>query len=285
LVTNIRTNEDLTANKALQVAASIAMNSLHPVSKALVTAKEARNLDSIEVYDVIETPGAGLEAMTTQGKLKLGSAQFCNLTQDNIKATSIVHLVSEQGWMASFEFEEAIKEEVVSTIEKLKHLGVNVQMLSGDHQDVVSKLAKEIGIQEARGNCSPQDKLMHMQGLQKLNHKVAMIGDGLNDGPVLALAHVSIAMGQGVPLAQAQADFIMMNNQISSVVTLITEARRTMRIIKQNLSWAFIYNLICVPIAILGMLPAWLAGLGMALSSLLVIGNAFRLSKIQIEKT
>ncbi|MGZ8271581.1 MAG: heavy metal translocating P-type ATPase [Methylophilus sp.] len=284
LVTNIHTNEDLTADQALQFAAAIAMNSLHPVSKALVTASEARNLGLIEVYGVMETPGAGLEAISTLGKLKLGSAQFCNLKQTNIIATSVVHLVSDQGWMASFEFEEAIKKEVASTIDKLKRLGVNVQMLSGDHQDVVNKLAKEIGIQAARGNCSPQDKLTHMQNLQKLNHKVAMIGDGLNDGPVLALAHVSIAMGQGVPLAQAQADFIMMNNQISSVVTLITEARRTMRIIKQNLSWAFIYNLICVPIAILGMLPAWLAGLGMALSSLLVIGNAFRLSKIQIEK-
>jgi P-type Cu2+ transporter len=286
LVTNILTSENLTSNQALQIAASIAKNSLHPVSKALVAASEASHLDLIELSDVVEIPGAGLEATSALGKLKLGSAQFCNnIVQDNVKGISTVYLVGEQGWLANFELEEAIKREAVSTIDKLKHLGVNVQMLSGDHQDVVNALARKLGIQEARGNCSPQAKLAHMQYLQKLNHNVAMIGDGLNDGPVLAMANVSIAMGQGVPLAQAQADFVMMNNQISSVVTLITEAKRTMRIIKQNLSWALIYNLICVPIAILGMLPAWLAGLGMALSSLIVIGNAFRLSKIQIEET
>jgi P-type Cu2+ transporter len=122
--------------------------------------------------------------------------------------------------------------------------------------------------------------LTHIQALQRQGKKILMVGDGLNDGPVLASAHVSIAMGQAVPLAQAQSDFVVMNGDLAMVPYLIVQAKQTMRIVKQNLTWAAIYNATCVPLAIAGMLPAWLAGLGMALSSLLVILNAARLAKI-----
>jgi P-type Cu2+ transporter len=277
LVTDISTNAELSSTKALQIAAALAGNSLHPVSKALVAANLTPD-NSLELQNVIEVAGAGLEANSNYGKLKLGSAKFCNL-DENMHHAANVHLVSDKGWMASFNMEEAIKTDAVKAVSHLKQLGIDVQMLSGDNQLSVDYIANKIGVSFAQGNCSPQDKLNHMQNLQQQGHKVAMIGDGLNDGPVLALSHVSIAMGQGVPLAQAQSDFILMNNKVENVVTLITEARRTIGIITQNLTWAFVYNLICVPIAIIGWLPAWLAGLGMALSSLLVILNALRLSK------
>jgi P-type Cu2+ transporter len=287
-ISKVHTNQNITSAQALRIASAIAANSLHPVSKALVNAANQDTydtLDPFQISDVTEISGAGLEANSSYGKLKLGSAQFCGLADDSTKKTSSVHLVSDNGWIASFDVAEVIKADVGSALQKLKNLGINVELLSGDHQSTVKEFASKLDIENAYGNYSPLDKLTHLQNLQKHGHKVAMIGDGLNDGPVLALAHVSIVMGQGVPLAQAQADFIVMNNQISNVVTLITEAKRTIGIIRQNLSWAFIYNLICVPIAILGMLPAWLAGLGMALSSLLVIGNALRLSKIKTEVT
>jgi len=287
-ISRVHVSQNITSEQALRIAGAIAINSLHPVSKALVSASnQLENItsDFIQLSDVVEVSGAGLEANSNYGRLKLGSTEFCGLAYDEAKKTASVHLVANGNWMASFDLEEVLKADVASSIKELHGLGINVELLSGDHQSSVDEFARKVDIASAYGNYSPKDKLTHIQNLQKGGHKVAMIGDGLNDGPVLALAHVSIVMGQGVPLAQSQADFIVMNNQISNVVTLITEARRTLGIIRQNLSWAFIYNLTCVPLAILGMLPAWLAGLGMALSSLLVIGNALRLSKIKIEET
>ena len=105
------------------------------------------------------------------------------------------------------------------------------------------------------------------------------MGDGLNDGPVLAAAHVSFAFGQAVPLAQAQSDFVVLGDKLNSVANTLMMARRTLRVVRQNLWWAAIYNAVCVPLAVVGWLPAWLAGLGMGLSSLLVVSNALRLSK------
>jgi Cu2+-exporting ATPase len=140
-------------------------------------------------------------------------------------------------------------------------------------------VAFQLGIRQVFADCTPQRKLEHMQALQQQGHKVAMIGDGLNDGPVLAGAHVSVAMGQAVPLAQAQSDFVIQGGQLGMLPQLIAQARSTMRVVKQNLVWAAIYNAACVPLAVLGYLPAWLAGLGMASSSLLVILNAARLAR------
>jgi Cu2+-exporting ATPase len=195
-------------------------------------------------------------------------------------AAPVVYLVSEHGWIATFTFEESIRADAESSIRTLIQQGIQVQLLSGDQADTVSAFGQKVGIAHARGGCTPKDKLLHMQLLQQQGSQVAMIGDGLNDGPILALANVSIAMGQAVPLAQAQADFVVMNNQIGMVVLLLSQAKRTMRIVKQNLMWALAYNMVCVPIAIMGWLPAWLAGLGMALSSLLVVANALRLSTL-----
>jgi Cu2+-exporting ATPase len=139
-------------------------------------------------------------------------------------------------------------------------------------------VAVQVGIAAFQGDCSPQNKLAFLRNSQQLGHKVAVVGDGLNDGPVLAAAHVSFAFGQAVPLAQAQADFIVLGDQLSAVVKTLLMARRTLRVVRQNLWWAAIYNAVCVPLAVVGWLPAWLAGLGMALSSLLVVLNALRLS-------
>lgn len=290
-VGQIFTNASLSETQALQIAAVIAQYSLHPVSRALVVANknQAETEPPAQITNVQEVSGFGLTADSSYGRLKLGSAQFCELdgdlshhSSDNISNDDVskVYLVSEHGWLASFEIVEAIKQDAASAIRTLQESGIQVEVLSGDKLQPVERIAKLVGIDRAKGSCTPQDKLAHLQSLQQQGHKVAMVGDGLNDGPVLASAHVSIAMGQAVPLAQAQSDFVIMSGQMAMVPQLIAQAKCTMRIIKQNLIWAAAYNAICVPLAVAGMLPAWLAGLGMALSSLLVILNAARLSRI-----
>lgn len=280
-ISAIQTHEKFTSTQALNIAAQLANYSLHPLSKAIVRTAEA-NIEStdVQVYEVKETSGAGLAANSSIGTLKLGSKSFCGLENLDRMAASSVHLVSEDGWIASFIFEETMKADVAASVEALKQYGIQVQLLSGDNPEAVEPFARKAGIDYARGGCSPQDKLQHMQQLQQQGKHVAMIGDGLNDGPILALANVSIAMGQAVPLAQAQSDFVVMNNEVPMIVVLLNQAKRTMRIVKQNLMWAVVYNLVCIPLAVMGWLPAWLAGLGMALSSLLVVGNALRLSAI-----
>jgi Cu2+-exporting ATPase len=130
----------------------------------------------------------------------------------------------------------------------------------------------------ARGACSPGEKLDYLHSLQGQGRTVAMVGDGLNDGPVLAGAHVAFAFGQAVPLAQAKSDFVVLGDQLASVVLALRLARKTRAIIRQNLWWALVYNAACVPLAVMGLLPAWAAGLGMAASSLLVVLNSLRLT-------
>jgi Cu2+-exporting ATPase len=281
----IVTDVSLSEMQAVQIAAALAQYSLHPVSRALVEVSKKYPVSDVnlEVGNVQEISGSGLMASSTYGNLKLGSAQFCALdstaTHHLSDDVSMVHLVSERRWLASFEIVEAIKPDAISAIRALQASNIQLQVLSGDKSQSVQRIAHLVGIQQAFGSCTPQDKLAHIQSLQQQTHHVAMVGDGLNDGPVLASAHVSIAIGQAVPLAQAQSDFVVMGGQLAMVPHLITQAKRTMRIVKQNLIWAATYNAICVPLAVVGMLPAWLAGLGMALSSLLVILNAARLSR------
>ncbi|PPC88367.1 MAG: copper-translocating P-type ATPase [Methylotenera sp.] len=295
-VANIFTDAAYSELQALQMATKLAQHSLHPASRALVEASSKVSLpnEDYQIKNVQEIAGFGLQADSIYGSLKLGSEKFCGLqnklfNRSNINALEdglTVHLVSEQGWIASFEIAESVKPDAVSTIQSLLSSGILVELLSGDRVQSVEKVAKIVGIDCMRANCTPQDKLAHIQTLQQQGHKTAMVGDGLNDGPVLAIANVSIAMGQAVPLAQAQSDFVVMSGQLSILPRLITQAKRTMRIVKQNLLWAAVYNATCVPLAVMGMLPAWLAGLGMALSSLLVIMNAARLSRLPLpEKT
>ena len=126
---------------------------------------------------------------------------------------------------------------------------------------------------------SPADKLAYLRALQAQGRTVAMVGDGLNDGPVLAGAHVSFAFGQAVPMAQARSDLVVLGGSLDAVRGALQLARQTQRIVRQNLWWALLYNAACVPLAVAGYLPAWLAGLGMASSSLLVVLNALRLAR------
>lgn len=280
-ISDIQHHASLTEQSALALAASIAQHSMHPISKAITRKAEAANLTSAntQLSNINEVVGSGISAtvmdVTEADTLKLGSAQFCSVELASTHAQQ-VYLADQQGWLATFTLQESLKSQASDTVRALKEAGFDVEILSGDQAHTVAALAQSIGIRHYQAACSPQAKLSYLQQLKQAGKKVLMVGDGLNDGPIVASAHASIAMGKGVPLTVAQADYILLNGDISQIPALILHAKKTMRVIKQNLTWAIIYNLVCIPLAFFGVLSAWLAGLGMALSSLVVILNALR---------
>lgn len=282
-VAAIKTFQKLNQQQCLSLAAAIAKHSLHPVSKALVAAHLKDMAQSstaeLQVSAVEELAGFGLIANSPAlGQVKLGSAKYCEIENDSSNMMQ-VYMRNSHGLLATFTLAEEIREDAATAVASLQTLGLRVWMLSGDRESAATLVAQSLGINNVLADCTPQQKLAHMQKLQSNGRKVLMVGDGLNDGPVLAGAQVSIAMGKAVPLAQAQSDFVIQSAQLSTLPQLWFQARKTMNIVKQNLIWAALYNAICVPLAVMGYLPAWLAGLGMACSSLLVIVNASRLSR------
>ncbi len=281
-ITQVMTAEGVTPERALNLAAALAKHSLHPLSRALVKAHEdSGQCETLQAQDVNEMIGLGLEGHV-EGVLRLGSAKFCAPKTKGIpdKASVCqVHLCTENEWLASWQLSEDVRDDAVQTVQALKALNVNVWLLSGDRSESAQQVAQEVGIAHALGACTPQDKLSRMQAAQSQGARVAMVGDGLNDGPVLAGAHVSMAFGNAVPLAQSKSDLVLMGGNLLVVAQSVKLARHTLRVVKQNLVWAAAYNALCVPLAVVGLLPAWLAGLGMALSSLWVVLNSLRLTK------
>jgi P-type Cu2+ transporter len=268
----------------LDMLASITRDSLHPVAKALHTyAVEQDALTDLVMHDWQEVVGGGISAtLDTQAEaavaVKLGNAQFSGVMESDIGAERQVYLMAGNVMVARFTLTEQVKPHAKAAISQLISQGLDIQLLSGDRIAPVKNLALQLGIQSASGLQKAEDKLQHVMLLQKQGRKVLMVGDGLNDGPVIAAAHTSIAMGTGVPLTQAQADMVVLGNDIGVLVSLISHCKKTILIVKQNLLWAALYNAAGVPLAIMGLLPAWLAGLGMAASSLLVLLNALRLT-------
>ncbi len=279
----VRTRAGVSEAQALAMAMALAQQSLHPVSRALVAAGQGRAVAAWRAQAVQEVAGQGLygqlacDGSDEAHPVRLGSTVFCGVT-NAVPAGPHACLSDAQGWLATFELGEDIRADARTTVQALQAAGIEVHILSGDGAAAVARVATALGIAQARGACTPQDKLTFLQQAQQQGKKVAVVGDGLNDGPVLAGAHVSFAVGQAVPLARAQADFVVLSDRLASVGEAIQLAHRTLRVVRQNLWWAVAYNAICVPLAVVGWLPAWLAGLGMAASSLLVVINALRLA-------
>jgi P-type Cu2+ transporter len=292
----IHTRHGVNPEQALAWAGGLARHSLHPVSRALWSEARQRaeaagglgELEALAVLHVREQAGQGVQGQLREPglaalDLRLGSAAFCAAPAFSGHHLQ-VSLADASGWLASFELAEQVRPEAARVVRELSDLGLSMHVLSGDGQASVTCVAQAVGIQDAQGACSPQHKLQMLRGLQAQGRKVAMVGDGLNDGPVLAGADVSFALGQAVPLAQSKSDFVLMGGQLQVLVSTVLRSRRTLRIVKQNLLWSAAYNAACVPLALMGWLPAWAAGLGMALSSLLVVLNALRLSQTLPER-
>ncbi len=271
-----------TADRAVLLAraATLAALSHHPLSVALVQSLPAARHGWREVHEVA---GQGIEAVDEQGRRwRLGAVAWVGVSAI---AQAARPRVACAPWPSSaeeqvcFEFDEALRPDAQTALDSLRTQGLAVQLLSGDAEASVQAIAGRLGLAQAQGGATPEDKLGTITRLQAAGHRVLMVGDGLNDGPVLARADVSFALAHGSALAQQRSDFIVLGSRLDEVPAAHRLAQRSLRVMRQNLAWALIYNAACVPLALAGLLPPWAAGAGMALSSLLVVLNALRLSR------
>jgi Cu2+-exporting ATPase len=201
---------------------------------------------------------------------------------EGLSAASYVVLADEAGPLAVFVFGEQLREDAAQMVDAAVDRGVEVVVLSGDRREPVQAVARALGIERALAHQTPDSKRSWVAGQQGAGHRVAMLGDGLNDAPVIAQADVSIALAGGSTLAQARADFIVLNSRLVDVEFALAAAHRARRIVRQNLGWAFAYNVVIIPLAALGFVSPAVAAAGMAASSLGVVANALRAKQIAI---
>lgn len=266
--------------EVLDIAASLGQQSEHPVSRVLTLYGGRRQ----QVRELRARPGQGMEAMIEGVAYRLGNAAFvAQLTggdppppPPDARGTQ-VYLGNRDGWLARFELHDRLRDDAAPAIEELKSVGLRPYIFSGDVPDAVAAVAQELAIDDWAGGMRPEDKLARVRDLQAAGHKVVMVGDGVNDAPVLAGADVSVAMGQGAQLAQASADMVALSERLGTLPQGVRKARATRTIIKQNLAWAVVYNLVAVPLAAAGWVAPWMAAIGMSMSSLVVVVNALRL--------
>jgi len=200
-------------------------------------------------------------------------------------ATTLVALGSEAGWQAIFAMADPLREDALAAVTALQHAGITTMLFSGDRPAHVEAVAQATGIADARAALTPEGKRDAIAALQRAGAVVAMVGDGVNDGPALAQAQVSFALASGTPLAQWTADVVVLNDQMVQVATTLARARRAMRILHQNFAWAIAYNLVAIPAAAMGYVSPLVAAVGMAVSSLVVVGNALRLTNVTSSKS
>lgn len=273
----------------VRLAAALEQGSEHPVASGLREASGAALLPTAS--DVRAETGQGMCGMIEGELLWIGRPNYvadaaglafpAELDAFGGRGGTVVGLAAHSGWLGLFRLADQLREEASLLTRRLANEGVGMSVLSGDSPVVVAGVAGVLGIGDAHGGLSPQGKQQAIESMQQNpSAVVAMVGDGVNDAPVLAQAHVSVAMGGGTDLARNQADIVLLNENLASLGRGIDLSRKTVRIIRQNLWWSFAYNFTSVPLAMAGLVTPWMAGIGMAASSLLVVLNAMRLQRV-----
>jgi len=259
------------------LAAALEAGSEHPIAKAFREATTSANTAS----QIRNTPGRGVEGTINGLTYRLGSPRFAapdHTPPEAADGASWVALAEGTELIAWFALADTPRADAAAALAALSQQGLRLHLLSGDAEGAVKSTAQQLGIADWHAGALPEDKLAIVKSLQSEGRIVAMVGDGINDAPVLAGAQVSIAMGEGADVAQAAADMVMLGSRLATLADGVALARKTQRIIRQNLGWALAYNLVAIPAAALGHVTPWMAGIGMSVSSLLVVLNALRLS-------
>jgi Cu2+-exporting ATPase len=273
---------DKSEAEALALAAALECGSEHPVGRALVQAAP----DYAVASDVVNEPGSGIQGTVANTMYRIGAPQFVRAIAGSITDSQIaesgddtlIALGSASGWIALLRFTDELRPEAATAMRRIQAAGYRVHLLSGDSAAATGAIADRAGIALRSGAASPAQKVDYVRKLQRHGAVVAMIGDGVNDAPSLAVADVSIAMGSGTDIAQSAADLLLLSRNLDAIPDALRSARRAKNIMRENLAWATLYNLIAIPFAAAGYVSPWIAAIGMSLSSLIVVANAIRLA-------
>jgi len=284
----LATLDSLDANHYLALAAEIETASEHVLARAFRSHYKA---GAYKARDMRTQQGCGIEAVVDAQRYRIGNAKYVAALSSTTQTTAgedddddaiLIYLGNEEEVLARFSIGDELREDAGNSIEALRRLGYEVAIASGDRETAVAKIARKLCIKDWHSQMSPTDKLALVDRLRQDGKTLVMVGDGINDAPVLAAADASIAIDAGTALARASADAIVLGKRLGSVVDAIVIAARTRHIIRQNIAWAIFYNITAVPLAATGVLAPWMAAIGMSLSSLLVVLNALRLQSTQI---
>ena len=270
---------DIEAEQCIKIAAALEQHSEHPIARAFTELSQ-----ELLATDINNKVGQGISGLIDGSAFRIGKPEFaaeiCGNTAPTLPATSgqWLLLCSDTNPIAWFRLNDQIRREAKEAIGYLKQLGLKCEMLTGDNSSAVTEVANALGIDTTISGVSPSEKLEHVRQLQEQGAQVIMVGDGINDIPVLAGAQTSIAMGSATDLAKTNADGVLISHDLLRLVDGITLARKTRIIIRENLGWSLCYNLLALPLAALGFIAPYMAALGMSASSLVVVGNAMRLN-------
>ncbi|CWO26091.1 TPA: heavy metal translocating P-type ATPase [Neisseria meningitidis] len=276
-------------NALYRIAAAVEQNAAHPLARAIVSATQVRGLEIPTAQNAQTVVGAGITAeVEGAGLVKAGKAEFAELTLPKFSdgvwdIASIVAVSVDNKPIGAFALADALKADTAEAIGRLKKHNIDVYIMSGDNQGTVEYVAKQLGIAHAFGNMSPRDKASEVQKLKAVGKTVAMVGDGINDAPALAAANVSFAMKGGADVAEHTASATLMQHSVNQLADALLVSQATLKNIKQNLFFAFFYNILGIPLAALGFLNPVIAGAAMAASSVSVLSNALRLKRVKID--